>query len=297
MQTTRKNLKASVVGAFLLATHYGYAAPFNIELNFTGGLTPSQQSIFTTAANTWESLISGYQAGISISSLTINASGVTIDGAGGVLGQASPTRITRQGGRWLPTRGLMQFDAADISVLEAEGSFLAVVLHEMAHVMGFGSLWTLNGVYVNGSGRFTGANAIAAARVEFGRPGATFIPVELGGGSGTANAHWDERDGGVCCTGFVSNQGDATFELMTGWLNASSYISMTTVQSFVDIGYMAASGASVISVGDIGLAPAFYSGAFSARLPVPEPEIYALLASGLCFIGFIAHRRRKLAAV
>ena len=258
-----------VIAAFMLAAGQGNASPFNIDLNFTGGLTPAQEAVFTTAADTWESLLTGYQPGIDIASLTINASGVFIDGPGGVLGQAGPLPIglRHQGGFWLSTRGVMQFDSADLPGLESGGGFLSVIEHEMAHVMGFGTLWTLNGVYVNGSGRYTGANAIAAARTEFGVPGATFVPVELGGGSGTANSHWDELNGGACCTGFTSSQGDATFELMTGWLNMPAFISQTTVQSFVDIGYVAAL--------------------------IPEPGTYALMLAGLGLMGFAARRRKQ----
>ena len=238
------------------------ATPFVINVNFTGGLTASQQSVFTTAANTWMSLLPNYQTGISISPLTINASGVNIDGPGGVLGSAGPNTLVSSSGFWLAGTGSMQFDTADLTNLETNGSLTAVILHEMAHVMGFGTLWTSNNVYVNGSGHYTGANALATYRTEFNLPGAAFVPVELGGGSGTANGHWDEVDGGGSATGRVSALGDMQFELMTGWLNSSSYISKTTVQSFVDIG-------------------------FASAADVPEPATLTSFASGalllLCF--------------
>lgn len=285
----------AVAGLALLAPTV-WAASFNINLNFTGGLTSSQQATFVQAADQWESLLPEYQPGINITGLTINASGTLIDGVGGTLGQAGPSilGLRRQGGYWLSTRGTMQFDSADIQFMESNGSFLSVVMHEMAHVMGFGTLWALNGVYQNGSGRYTGANAVAAARVEVGRPGLAFVPVELGGGSGTANGHWDEIDGGVCCTGFTSSAGqDATFELMTGWLNAPAFISQTTIQSFVDIGYVAAPGAVSLTVpgGDWELP--------METLPIaliPEPESYALILAGLAVVGLMAWRRKPSAA-
>jgi hypothetical protein len=157
----------------------------------------------------------------------------------------------------------MQFDTADLNQMEANGTLSSVILHEMAHVMGFGTLWELNNVYVDGTGRYTGANALAAYRTEFNQPGATFVPVELGGGSGTANGHWDEVDNGAGNTGRVSALGDIRFELMTGWLNTPSYISETTVQSFVDIGFVTA---------------------------VPEPTTLLSLASGALLLVFFKRR-------
>jgi hypothetical protein len=212
-------------------------ASFTINVNFTGGLTPSQQAIFSTAASTWQGLVTGYRPGISITGININAAGNAIDGVGGILGSAGPSSGVTQAGFFLSTAGNMTFDTADLANLEANGTLLPVILHEMAHVMGFGTLWTNNGVYTNGTGAFTGAAALAAYQVEYSQPGATSVPVELGGGSGTANAHWDEVDGGGSNTGIVSGAGDRRFELMTGWLNSPYYISQTTLGSFFDIGF------------------------------------------------------------
>jgi len=56
---------------------------------------------------------------------------------------------------------------------------------------------------------------------------ATFIPVELGGGAGTANSHWDEPWPG------------GSSDLMTGYLGPYPItLSDTTVASFADIGYL-----------------------------------------------------------
>jgi predicted acyltransferase len=130
-----------------------------------------------------------------------------------------------------------------------------------------------------------GTNAIAAARVELGKPDLAFIPVELGGGQGTANSHWDERDGGVCCTGYVDGFGrDATYELMTGWLNAPTFISQTTIQSFVDIGYVAGVAGTAGMAAVVGMAS--FVGA------IPEPDTYLMLLAGLCMLG-VALRRAK----
>jgi hypothetical protein len=263
--------RARRAASFLLfAGLAAVGAPFNIVVNFIGGLSPTQQAVFTTAANTWTALLPEYQPGINIPSLTISAQGTAIDGVGNVLGSAGPDllNVTNQGGFWLATTGSMQFDTADLANLEANNTLLPVVLHEMAHVMGFGTLWRLNNVYapVLNPGQFTGANAIAAYQTEFNQPGSLFVPVELGGGPGTADGHWDEVDFGAGPTGIISAQGDKQFELMTGWLNTPYFISNTTIASFVDIGFQ------------------------SAPVAVPEPGTIALFGAGLLFVALSRRR-------
>lgn len=220
----KTHTRALIAAVLTLTATASQAATFNIQVNFGGGLTPTQQSIFSQAEAYWESVITGYQAGISIPALVISAAGVAIDGVSGILGSAGPTFGTLQGGYVLPTAGAMEFDTADLGALEVSGELLDVILHEMAHVMGFGTTWTLNGVYIDDTGRFTGANALAAYRAEFD-PGAAFVPVDIVSGAGTRNGHWDEGWAG------------GPLDLMTGFLNSPTFISNTTIQSFADIGY------------------------------------------------------------
>ncbi len=62
---------------------------------------------------------------------------VPIDGAGKVLGQAGPCFI-RNSNR-LTVIGIMKFDTADLPNMQANGTLNDVILHEMGHVLGFGS--------------------------------------------------------------------------------------------------------------------------------------------------------------
>ncbi len=82
----------------------------------------------------------------------------------------------------------MEFDTADLADMEADGSLYSVILHEMGHVLGIGTIWEDAGLLV-GAGtnnpRFTGAQAVAAYNAIFGT-NATGVPVEQNGGAGTA---------------------------------------------------------------------------------------------------------------
>ena len=233
------------------SSHSPTAVPFSISVNFSGDSSFEQS--FLDAAAFWESLVpfylDGRQGTAEFSGLTIDAAVSSIDGAGGTLGSAGPTAGgTDDSGFVLATEGEMTFDSDDFD--SPTDTFNEVVLHEMAHVMGIGTLWTNNGLYdpglsavtdpVTGEpvGQYTGAAGVAGWQAEFDS-GALYVPVEKGGGQGTANGHWNEIDGGSGPTGYVSafTGQDAQFELLSGWLNPGGFVSGTTLGSFEDLGY------------------------------------------------------------
>jgi Leishmanolysin len=233
-----------------------------ISLSFSGSMTPTEQQTFIDAADYWNSTITGYdliynsEGNIQPHGLTITASVTPIDGPGMILGSAGPATATYYDNNptGTPTvalnytsTGSMNFDSADVAALTANNTFYGVVLHEMGHVLGLGTLWTFNNnvagttypLYTADSGQYTGPNGLARWKSEFSQPSATFVPVELGGGTGTANGHWNENDGGVGLTGFVSNLYgmDFTNELMTGWASSSFFVSGVTLGGLDDLGY------------------------------------------------------------
>jgi len=159
----------------------------------------------------------------------IEASGVAIDGPGGILGQAGPTHLRPAGAgaaAFIPAKGRMQFDTADLAGMQANGTLKDVITHEMGHVLGIGTIWINKGLLVGPSGNnptFTGANAKKQYGILKGT-GPTPVPAENTGGPGTKNSHW--RD-----TIFKN-------ELMTGFVNAApNPISRVTVASLKDLGY------------------------------------------------------------
>lgn len=217
------------------------AVSLSITMDLGSGFSPSQISTLHAARDAWQSWLYDYQPAVLADgprpSPVVTVQTFT-DAAGGVLAQAGPTAAVSQGGFVLATEGIMLFDTADLPHLESSGTFYDVVLHELAHVLGFGTLWEDNGLYL-ASGQYTGSHALNAWQVEFDQPGATFVPVELTGGTGTAHAHWDENHGGVGNTGItqVGTGLDMRFELMTGWLNTPTFVSSTTLESFRDLGF------------------------------------------------------------
>jgi len=222
----------------VLSVEPASADSFGITVRRNGVMSAAQSDAFDAAALRWSQVIRtglptgslaivANQCGTSapaynadVDDLMIDATISSIDGVGGVLGRAGPCYVRAAGG--LPLYGVMQFDSADVADLVATGQFEAVVMHEMGHVLGFGTVW---GPLLSGAGTsdptFLGPVSTGAWQ-SIGGSGA--VPVENSGGGGTADAHWRE----------------STFnaELMTGYLDAGpNPLSVVTAASFADLGY------------------------------------------------------------
>jgi hypothetical protein len=142
----------------------------------------------------------------------------------------------------------MKFDSADISGLISNGTLTSVILHEMTHVIGFGTLWgppsppitanclqlpstppgTIQDTYFSCPKGQAAFDSIGGTSYT----GGNIVPVENCGtspfvyptcSSGTVNSHWRQVVFGN--------------ELMVGFLTNSPVLSIVTVAAQEDLGY------------------------------------------------------------
>jgi hypothetical protein len=157
----------------------------------------------------------------------------SIDGPGQVLGSAGPCFIRNSDG--LTTYGRMRFDRDDLQDLLDAGRLEAVILHEMLHVIGIGTLWRTHELLSNEGQpnvQFDGPLARESCVNDHGgiTPCINAVPVEncldlsQSCGAGTINSHWKESIFGI--------------ELMTGYASQTSNpMSRMSIQSLADLGY------------------------------------------------------------
>ena len=245
-------MTASVSGIATPATFNasGVTTAFNIQLVYVPGTTPTaaQRAAFDSAAARWSRVIIGDLPDLNNFSVPANACGVPeitaqtqniddvlifvmlvpIDGPGNRLGQAGWCDFVRSP-TGLPIYGIMWFDTADLGTVEGDGILPDLILHEMGHVLGLGSLWTRMSLLTGAGGSdpfFTGAQARAAFD-QIGGTGYTLggkVPVENTGSPGTRDGHWRES--------VFSN------ELMTGFIGGGGNpLSVVTAAQFADLGY------------------------------------------------------------
>ena len=242
------------------ATFTAHATPpvYDIEIVFANPdeLRESHRAAFENARQLWEAAIGGnlpwstvreplLQDCLSrgninletdgdriINDLVIYASVEEIDGRGRTLAEAGPCLIRQDSS--LPTAGTLRIDLADAEGLDSIGHLEGTIVHEMAHVLGFGVLWGRLGLIQDSSrvGRtgqphFAGDSAVAAfARIGGERYTASkLVPVQGVGGPGVWNGHWNELV-------FVT-------ELMTPFINGEvpNPLSIVTLASMIDLGY------------------------------------------------------------
>lgn len=239
-------------GATLSVTTGLEVLPYNIELSFINSGTSTQNAAFTSAATLLEGILPFDVQDIDFSSNVITAGSciegqpavldivddlriyvdlIAIDGPGGTLGSAGPCIVRTSTD--LPIIGSMKFDTEDLTSLESDGALTSVILHEMLHVLGIGTLWERVELLVNPSlnnagadTHFKGPLAIEAFDAAGGTSytGGQKVPVENSGSEGSTDGHWRES---------VFDD-----ELMTPFLNSNTQpLSAITIQSLADVGY------------------------------------------------------------
>ncbi len=227
---------------------------FNVDVRFVGDASLPVRTAFANAVAKWRQVIVGSIGSVTnvnipagpdanacsewtpaltgtVQNAVIFARIDSIDGpgspsAGNILGQASPCYVNASA---IPFLGYMEFDKYDVDVLVAQGQFEKVVLHEIGHVLGIGTIWNFRRSLLNTSIENDPYYVGTAARAQFaaintvtysGNP----VPVENTGGTGTANSHWR--------TSIMGR------ELMQGFaVNRVQPLSRITVGSLQDLGY------------------------------------------------------------
>jgi hypothetical protein len=212
---------------------------YNIRIEFKGTWEAQYYEAFTKAADFLCRLIQDGLPDVSVWSrntvtrvddITISAELKFIDGQGGVLGQAGPTALRTS--NYLPATASMQFDIADAATYFGKGLWDDIILHEMMHSLGFGSIWSKLGL-VSNNYLYLGANANSVVDAY------DFLPVESSGGSGTAGSHWSETA--------------LTSELMTGYINGTNRLNAISIASLADLGYGLADDAMTLTSSSIDL--------------------------------------------
>ena len=205
---------------------------FNIEVVWVGARPARVNTAVQAAVARWESVIAAnivalYISGSStaddffgvIDDVRIYARVATIDGAGGTLASAGPRYVRSSSD--LPAISAIALDEDDVSRLSTV-DLRDVVLHEIAHALGFGTVWDNLGLVSGPDTHFNGAKAIAA--------------FDAAGGSGYTGKKVPTDSDGVHWRGSVFGAN----ELMIGSfvLGATQRpMSAITVQSMADMGY------------------------------------------------------------
>ncbi|MGQ0702597.1 MAG: leishmanolysin-related zinc metalloendopeptidase [Gemmatimonadales bacterium] len=237
------------------------AGTFQLEVRYAQGTIPNaaQQAAFDAAAARWRELILSGAPPYTVVPTDSDPSGqcpsmlnevvpgavihVRIQNLGNpnILGATGLCVIRDEG--FLPVQSLIFLNSTAVANLEASNLLQPVILHEMGHALGFGTLWDIEipGLgeihLIDGGGDCSTPapnptfNGLAARAAFYGSvaDGSTFIgapiPIENTSGCGTAYSHWRKTTFGP--------------ELLTGFLTTGvvTPLSAVSVQSMRDLGY------------------------------------------------------------
>lgn len=238
--------------SFVVTVRGAIPGSFDMEVLLTDSVTAEVAAAFEDAAGWWMTILAdtelpdipadaisrfgcdnivSEQPVSRIDDLVVVASVRPIDGRGGVLAGARPCGLRE--GSMLPFMGIIQFDADDLEHLGRD-DLEELILHEMGHVLGIGSIWGMLDLLREPSiggppgadTHFAGPLAVAA----FDDAGGSDyvgnkVPVENQAGPGSGDVHW--------------RQSVLVTELMTPFaaIGVVDALSAITIQSLADLGY------------------------------------------------------------
>ena len=263
----RRLLLAAFVAIVALCSQSARVLAFDLQFTISndgGEFDANELNILNAALvrveRMWETVITGYQPGVSIPSVPITVyattSGLAAANFSGTTPPGTPFVVATSGFVNINVNEIENF--ANWQGVGANGrNYIDELLaHEVGHVLGVGTLWVSNGVYSTNTFQYTGAHGLAAYQTEFNQATA-YVPVENAGNPGTPNAHWDQlmrsspQEGNPSDpfsldprVGVVDQYGrDRGLELMTGAIDpdyGEPFLSRFTVQSMRDLGYTVA---------------------------------------------------------
>ncbi|MFM7205484.1 MAG: Calx-beta domain-containing protein [Planctomycetaceae bacterium] len=213
---------------------------FRIDIKFVssalGSVPASVQALARQAARRWTRIITGDLPNVPVAGgaviddfeLTVQMGllGGSPNGPSGTIANARPTAF-RPGLYGLPYQGETGLDPNDVLNISSPAQqqwVVDVITHELGHALGFASSNPGFQRWIQGS-TWIGANAVREYSTISGS-GVTSVPLETGGGAGTAGAHWAEDVfGAELMTGFASDVG------------TPMPLSKVTAGAFQDLGY------------------------------------------------------------
>lgn len=247
MQLLRQVAAALMLAMILLGGSQTVDADvrFEIKSTYTGpefvaGVRVTDEISFVQ--NQIEDILVGWRGPQSVETrydgLDLDISVVPIDGPGNVLAFAGPTRTIDYGAPngfngALADEGIVRIDEDDIAAMIIRDSFRDTLMHEMFHAIGSGTLWERHGLVDSTGFAYTGSHALDFYQRETGDMHAGFVPLETGGGPGTAGGHWEDDDP------YFVDRLNQRQEINTGTdFGFETFISNVTLASFRDIGYL-----------------------------------------------------------
>ena len=231
--------------------------PFNIELVFVSDFTDARKDLMQQAARHWEAIITEGLPDVNFSAnphslsfgdetIVVNdtvddlrifvyksATGVGLGGPSYVR-SGNPTGLPAIGQVWIGAPFLTRRQREE-PLWQEERLLRDLMLHEIAHVLGYGSLWRESGLVheLSGDTYFSGELAIQAFNAAGGEDySGNKVPVVFGDlGGCSAGDHW--RDD-------VFRGLDRQFgaEVMEPTIEREQALSAITIQSLADLGYV-----------------------------------------------------------
>jgi len=224
---------------------------FDVAFGWHSSVSASTRGAIRQAVSTWEGILANTElsdvrfdrqitcgnfttteaVGV-VDDLLIFFAVTSIDGEGGTLGYAGPCYI--RSGSWLPSVGRVVLDSDDLPRLSA-AAMQSLVLHEVAHVLGFGLLWDVTNPSEGTADpatvdtHFPGPNAIAAFNAA-GGASYTGGKVPVQNVDPGPDAHWRYSM-------FAGELMAPSISAQTG-----SALSAITIEALADLGYAVSGG-------------------------------------------------------